>query len=197
MDCRFYWGFTWRHAEHNWSFRFIDSLSDTFDFLLVGGIRPAEIVDLNEVHSPGSNELKDAIVIFLSARLGHIHSVHVLIPRTAIVAISDVGCLQFRPQNGQAFFNGLAGNASHQVDSKLQTLAMGIFGHCSKAFSILCRWKLAYRWEQSTIPVHCKDRLRVIVESFGVRFVPLNVYNRVLPPVCFQLLAHHIHIGFK
>ena len=68
-------------------------------FVLV--VRPADVVDLDEVDAPGRDQLEDGIVVGLRARPRHVHAVHVRVPRADVRAVRDGGGTETVPLTGR------------------------------------------------------------------------------------------------
>ena len=182
-----------RRAEHHRASGEVNGFADRFNLSLVIG--PAQIVHLHKVQVPRGEQLEDRVVVFLRARLGHVHAEHVRIPLAGAVRVRDGGGVKLGAENGRVAFHRLARNAAQQMQPELQTVAMHVIRERLEAQAVRGGGKFFQHRPEPAPFIHRHLRMRRVFKALRLRLVPLDVHDDVLPAVRGQFLRHVIRVG--
>src|SRR5690554_154175 len=105
------------------------------------------IINLDIIDTPSGVELENGVIIFLGTRFCGINTVHISIPITDTIDISNIGCCIICPQNLRFLGYSLARNTPQNVDSEFQSQAMDIISQWFKTLTISCTGKTVYCWQ--------------------------------------------------
>ena len=174
-----------RAAQHDGASGAVNRGADGFNFFLMFKIGTAQVIHFHIVNAPRGDEIENGIVIILRAGLGHIHAIHIGIPRAGVVAIGNILGVISRVFDRQIFLHGLTGNSAHEVNAKFEAERMDVIGERLEARAIGRGGEAIDGGLQAAIFVHDQHGVLAVIVILGAGFIPLDVHDDVFPAMRF------------
>src|ERR1035438_135580 len=86
-------------------------------------------------------------------------------------------------------------NSAHDVNAKLQSLAVNIIRQRPESLAIRGRREAIDGRQQATVLIHGQRSAGFVIVSLCIRLIPLDVDDNVLPSVLREMFSHPVRVG--
>ena len=169
----------WREAQNNGAAGFADGFGDLAD--LCGPVRiVGDAVDLEKIQAPMRIKLQHGVVVGLACGIV-LDAPVALIPGAGRCGVGGVGGMELRACDGQIGCDHLLGNATHDVNAKLQSLRVQPIGERLESGAIGGRRIARRDGNQKAVAV---PEILFLFEGLarGIGHVPALVDDGIFPP---------------